>query len=69
MRTFAYRVYFTVAPTTYYVVAGKNAKAAVWRARRVERALRVNKRRTAPLRVAKVERLYQRGAEVRRVNP
>jgi hypothetical protein len=69
MRTFTYRVYFTVSPTTYYVVAARNATAAVWRAKRVQRALRVNKRRTAPLQVAKVERLYGHGAEVRRVYP
>jgi hypothetical protein len=67
MRTFTYRVYFTITPTTYYVVAGKNASAAVWRAKRVQRALRLNKRRTAPLNLAKVERLYRHGAEVRRV--
>ena len=46
---------------------GTDGKAAVWRARRVQRALRVNKRRTAPLKVAKVERLYRHGAEARRV--
>jgi ribosomal protein L18E len=69
MRTFTYRVYFTVSPTTYYVVAARNAKAAVWRARRVQRALRLNKRRTAPLQVARVERLYRHGAGVRRVQP
>jgi hypothetical protein len=67
MRTFTYRVYFTIPPTTYYVVAARNAKAAVWRARRVQRALRLNKRRTAPLQVARVERLYRHGAEVRRI--
>jgi hypothetical protein len=69
MRTFTYRVYFTLAPSTYYVVGARNASAAVWRARRLERAMRVNKRRTAPLRVAKVERLYRHGAGVRRVQP
>jgi hypothetical protein len=68
MRTFTYRVYFTVSPTTYYVVGASNAKAAVWRARRLQRALRLNKRRTAPLKVAKVERLYRHGAGVRRVH-
>ena len=67
MRTFTYRVYFTVSPTTYYVVAARNAKTAVWRARRVQRALRLNKRRTAPLKVAKIERLYRHGAGARRV--
>lgn len=59
MKTFAYRVYFTAAPTTYYVVAARNASAAVWRAKRTQRALRLNKRRTAPLRVAKIERLVR----------
>ena len=68
MRTFTYRVYFTVSPTTYYVVGARNAKAAVWRARRLQRALRLNKRRTAPLQVAKIERLYRHGAGVRRVH-
>jgi hypothetical protein len=57
MKTFAYRVYFTVAPGTYYVVSGRNARVAVWRAKRSQRAFRLNKRRTAPLRVAKIERL------------
>jgi len=69
MRTFTYRVYFTVSPTTYYVVGARNAMAAVWRARRLQRALRLNKRRTAPLQVAKIERLYRHGAGVRRVYP
>jgi hypothetical protein len=68
MRTFNYRVYFTVSPTTYYVVAAKNAKAAVWRARRLQRALRLNKRRAAPLKVARVERLCRHGAGVRRIH-
>jgi hypothetical protein len=68
MRTFTYRVYFTISPTTYYVVAGRNAKSAVWRARRLERALRFNKKRTAPLKVAKIDRLYRHEAEVRRVH-
>src|SRR5207244_10865231 len=54
MRTFTYRVYFTVSPTTYYVVAARNARAAVWRAKRAQRALRLNKRRTAPLQVGRV---------------
>ena len=67
MRTFTYRVYFTVSPTTYYVVAARNAKVAVWRARRAQRALRLNKWRTAPLQVARVERLYRHGAGARRV--
>ena len=69
MRTFTYRVYFTVSPTTYYVVAARNAKTAVWRARRVQRALRLNKRRTAPLKVAKIERLYRHAVDVGRVQP
>ena len=69
MRTFTYRVYFSVSPTTYYVVGAGNAKAAIWRAKRVQRALRGIKRRTAPLKVAKIERLYRHGAEVRRVYP
>lgn len=68
MRTFTYRVYFTISPTTYFVVGARNARAAVWRARRVQRALRFNKRRTVPLRAAKIERLYRHGAEVRRVH-
>ena len=67
MRTFTYRVYFTISPTTYYVVGARNAEAAVWQARRLQRALRLNKRRTAPLQVAKIERLYRHGAEVTRV--
>ena len=67
MRTFTYRVYFTVCPTTYYVVAARNAKSAIWRARRVQRALRLTKWRAAPLQVARVERLYRNGAGVRRV--
>ena len=66
MRTFTYRVFFTVSPTTYYVFVARNAKAAVWRARRVQRALRISKRRTAPLQWARVERLYLHGAGVRR---
>jgi hypothetical protein len=67
MRTFTYRVYFTVSLTTYYVITARNAKAAFWRARRVQGALRLNKRRTAPLQVARVERLYRHGAGVRRI--
>jgi hypothetical protein len=59
MKTFVYRVYFTITPTTYYVVSALNASAAVWRAKRTQRALRLNKRRTAPLRVAKIERLVR----------
>ena len=59
MKSFTYRVYFTIAPTTYYVVSARNARAAVWRAKRTQRALRLNKRRTAPLRVAKIERLVR----------
>ena len=69
MRTFTYRVYFTISPTTYYVVGARNAKAAVWRAGRLQRALRLNKRRTAPLQVAKIERLYRHAVDVRRVQP
>lgn len=69
MRTFTYRVFFTVLPTTYYLVGARNAQAAVWRAKRLQRALRLNKRRTAPLKVAKIERLYRRGAMVKRVCP
>jgi hypothetical protein len=57
MKRFAYRVYFTVNPDTYYVVAARNARIAVWRARRSQRAFRLNKRRTAPLQVARIERL------------
>ncbi len=56
-RTALYRVYFTVAPTTYYVIEARNARLAVWRARRTHRALSLSKRRTAPLQVAKIERL------------
>ena len=52
-----YRIYFTVAPTTYYVISATNARLAVCRAKRVQRALRLNKRRTTPLTVAKIERL------------
>jgi len=62
MKTFAYRVYFTITPTTYYVVSARNASAAVWRAKRTQRALRLYKRRAAPLRVARIERLV-RGAD------
>lgn len=69
MQTFTYRVYFSVSPTTYYVVGARNAKAAIWRAKRVQRALRVIKRWTAPLKVANIERLYRHGAEVRSVHP
>lgn len=58
-RLFAYRVYFTVNPDTYYVVGARNARVAVWRARRSHRAFRLNKRRTAALKVAKVERLVK----------
>jgi hypothetical protein len=57
MRTFAYRVYFTVDPGTYFIVSARNARVAVWRAKRAHRAFRLNKRRTAPLVVAKIERL------------
>lgn len=66
MKTFAYRVYFTIAPTTYYVVSARNARAAVWRAKRSQRAFRLNKRRTAPLRVAKVERLVRAADRITR---
>jgi len=59
MKTFAYRVYFTVHPDTYYVVSARNARVAVWRAKRSQRAFRFNKRRTAPLQVAKIERLVR----------
>jgi hypothetical protein len=59
MKTIVYRVFFTIAPTTYYVVSAPNARAAVWRAKRTQRALRLNKRRAAPLRVARIERLVR----------
>ena len=52
-----YRVYFTVAPTTYYVIEARNARLAVWHAKRTHQALRLSKRRKAPLQVAKIERL------------
>jgi hypothetical protein len=56
-RTALYRVYFTVAPTTYYVIEARNARLAVWRAKRTHCALSLSKRRTAELQVAKIERL------------
>ena len=57
----AYRVYFTADPKTYYVVGARNARIAVWRAKRSQRAFRLSKRRTAPLEVAKIERLEKGG--------
>lgn len=52
-----YRVYFTIEPTTYYVISARNAQVAIWRAKRLQRAMRVIKRRTAPLKVARIKRL------------
>lgn len=60
-RIATYRVFFSVAPRTYYVVGARNAAAAVWRAKRLQRALRLIKRRTTPLEVAKIERLDKNG--------
>jgi hypothetical protein len=57
MRTITFRVYFTTLPTTYYVVGANNARGAVCRAVGLQRAMRLIKRRTAPLKVAKIERL------------
>jgi hypothetical protein len=67
MKTFAYRVYFTVAPDTYYVVSARNARVAVWRAKRSQQAFRLNKNRPAPLRVAKIERLVRAADGITRV--
>ena len=69
MKTFAYRVYFTLNPDTYYVVAARNARVAVWRAKRSQRAFRLNKRRTAPLQVAKIERLTRFADGITRAVP
>lgn len=66
MKSVVYRVYFTVAPGTYYVVSARNARVAVWRAKKTQRALRLNKRRTAPLRVAKIERLVREADRITR---
>ena len=60
-RTALYRVYFTIAPATYFVVIAKNARTAVWRAKQGQRALSVFKRRTATLEVCKLERLDRNG--------
>jgi hypothetical protein len=69
MKTFAFRVYFTVAPDTYYVVSARNARVAVWRAKRSQRAFRLNKRRTAPLRVVKIERITRSADGITRAVP
>jgi hypothetical protein len=69
MKTFAYRVYFTVDPGTYYVVSTRNARVAVWRAKRAQRAFRLNKRRTPHLQVAKIERLARNAAGITRAVP
>lgn len=69
MNTFAYRVYFTIAPDTYYVVSARNARVAVWRAKRSQRAFRLIKRRTAPLQVAKIERLMRAADGITRPVP
>ena len=55
-RTALYRVYFTAAPTTNYVVSASNRRKAIWVPSDCS-ALRLIKRRTAPLKVARIERL------------
>ena len=52
-----YRVYFTVEPTTYYTVNASTASVAVGLAEGAQRALRLCKRQTAALKVARIERL------------
>jgi hypothetical protein len=60
---FAYRVYFTIDPETYYVVGACNVRRAIRRAKRSWRAFAVI-RKNRRLNVFKVERLYK-GADVR----
>jgi hypothetical protein len=63
IRIFAYRVYFTIDPETYYVVGACNVRRAIRRAKRSWRAFAVI-RKNRRLNVCKVERLYK-GADVR----
>ena len=60
-RTALYRVYFTIAPATYVVVIARNARTAIWHAKRGQRALSVFKLRPTPLEVCKLERLGRNG--------
>jgi hypothetical protein len=56
-RLATYRVYFTAAPQTYYAVSARNARHAVWQAKRLRNALRHTRRRSTRLVVDKIERL------------
>jgi hypothetical protein len=62
-RIFAYRVYFTCDPETYYVVGACNVTRAIRRAKRSWRAFAIT-RKNRRLSVYKVERLCK-GAVVR----
>jgi hypothetical protein len=64
-RIFAYRVYFTCEPETYYVVAASNVRAAIRRAERSWRAFAYS-HKNRRLNVCKVERLCK-GAVVKEV--
>jgi hypothetical protein len=63
IRIFAYRVYFTIDPETYYVVGARNVRRAIRRAKRSWRAFAVI-RKNRRLNVFRVEQLYK-GADVR----
>ena len=63
IRIFAYRVYFTIDPETYYVVGACNVRRAIRRAKRSWRAFAISLKNRR-LNVCKVERLYK-GADVR----
>jgi hypothetical protein len=60
---FAYRVYFTIDPETYYVVGACNVRRAIRRAKRSWRAFAIS-HKNRRLKACKVERLYK-GADVR----
>ena len=60
-RTALYRIYFSIDPGTYYAVSAKSARTAVLQAKRVQRALRITKRHTPPLKVTRIERLDRSG--------
>jgi hypothetical protein len=63
IRIFAYRVYFTIDPETYYVVGACNVRRAIRRAKRSWRAFAIS-HKNRRLKACKVERLYK-GADVR----
>jgi hypothetical protein len=62
-RIFAYRVYFTIDPETYYVVGACNVRRAIQRGKRSWRSFAVT-HKNRRLSVFKVERLCK-GAVVR----